>query len=62
MSGCERTNVNGLILDLFLNKLRCKYICVHQDTEPTYFDIADNGGTNKVAILVALDVDVSAIQ
>lgn len=42
--------------------LGCKYICAHKDIKLTYCDIADDGGTHKVAILVTLDIDVSAIQ
>lgn len=30
--------------------------------EPTYCDIANDGGTHKVALLITLDIDVPAIQ
>lgn len=35
---------------------------IHKAVKPTYSDVADDGGTHKVAVLVTLDLDVSAIQ
>lgn len=37
-------------------------LCALEDIKPTHGDIGDDGGTHKVAVLVTLDDDVSAIQ
>lgn len=37
-------------------------LCAHENSEPTYCDTADDRGTHKVAVLVALNLDTSAIQ
>ena len=34
----------------------------HETSKPTYCDIADDGGTHKVAVLVTLDLDPAAVQ
>lgn len=39
-----------------------QYICARKDIKPTYCDMADDGGTHKVAVLVTLDLDVTAVQ
>lgn len=35
---------------------------VQKDTKPTHRDIPEDGGTHKIAVLVTLDLDASAIQ